>query len=76
MNQPTLATSISPAAITQARHPIRATIRTTVAELVVLIRRGDLILGQIDVDSDVPDPFDREEEAEVRQVADALAVLL
>jgi L-methionine (R)-S-oxide reductase len=48
----------------------------TRSELVVLIRRGDLILGQIDVDSDVPDPFDREEEAEVRQVADALAVLL
>ena len=34
------------------------------------------ILGQIDVDSDVPDPFTAEEEAEVRRVADALAVLL
>ena len=30
----------------------------TRSELVVLIRRGDLILGQIDVDSDLPDPFD------------------
>ena len=48
----------------------------TRSELVVLIRRGTLILGQIDVDSDVPDPFTPEEEAEVRKVADALAVLL
>ena len=48
----------------------------TRSELVVLIRRGPLILGQIDVDSDVPDPFTPEEHAAVRQVADALAVLL
>jgi GAF domain-containing protein len=48
----------------------------TRSELVVLIRRGDLILGQIDVDSDEPDPFTAEEEAEVRKVADGLAVLL
>ena len=48
----------------------------TRSELVVLIRRGDVILGQIDVDSDEPDPFTPEEEAEVRKVADALAVLL
>jgi L-methionine (R)-S-oxide reductase len=48
----------------------------TRSELVVLIRRGTAILGQIDVDSDVPDPFTPEEEAEVRKVADALAVLL
>ena len=48
----------------------------TRSELVVLIRRGGTILGQIDVDSDVPDPFTTEEEAAVRQVADALAVLL
>ncbi|MGE3617123.1 MAG: GAF domain-containing protein [Gemmatimonadales bacterium] len=48
----------------------------TRSELVVLIRRGDTILGQIDVDSDVPDPFTPEEEAETRKVADALAVLL
>ncbi len=48
----------------------------TRSELVVLIRRGDRILGQIDVDSDQPDPFTAEEEAEVRRVADALAVLL
>ena len=48
----------------------------TRSELVVLIRRGERILGQIDVDSDEPDPFTAEEEAEVRRVADALAVLL
>lgn len=48
----------------------------TRSELVVLIRRGATILGQIDVDSDVPDPFTPEEEAETRKVADALAVLL
>jgi L-methionine (R)-S-oxide reductase len=48
----------------------------TRAELVVLIRRGAVILGQIDVDSDEPDPFTADEEAAVRKVADALAVLL
>lgn len=48
----------------------------TRSELVVLIRRGGLILGQIDVDSDAPDPFTPAETAEVRRVADALAVLL
>lgn len=48
----------------------------TRSELVVLIRRGNLILGQIDIDSDVPDPFTPEEAAAVKQVADALAVLL
>jgi L-methionine (R)-S-oxide reductase len=48
----------------------------TRSELVVLIRRGDRILGQIDVDSDEPDPFTAEEAAEVRAVADAIAVLL
>ncbi|HET9465063.1 MAG TPA: GAF domain-containing protein [Gemmatimonadales bacterium] len=48
----------------------------TRSELVVLIRRGATILGQIDIDSDVPGAFSREEEGAVRQVADALAVLL
>ena len=48
----------------------------TRSELVVLIRRGKTILGQIDVDSDIPDPFTPDEEAAVRRVADALAVLL
>jgi len=48
----------------------------TRSELVVLIRRGPTILGQIDIDSDEPDPFTVEEAAAVRKVADALAVLL
>jgi L-methionine (R)-S-oxide reductase len=48
----------------------------TRSELVVLIQRGDHILGQIDVDSDAIDPFTAEEHAEVRKVAEALAVLL
>ena len=48
----------------------------TRSELVVLIRRGNTILGQIDIDSDVPAGFPPEEEAAVRQVAEALAVLL
>ena len=48
----------------------------TRSELVVLIRRGITILGQIDIDSDVPNPFSSEEEAAVKQVADALGILL
>ncbi|HEY3011323.1 MAG TPA: GAF domain-containing protein [Gemmatimonadales bacterium] len=48
----------------------------TRSELVVLIRRGGMILGQIDIDSDVPDPFTPHEEAAVKRVADALAILL
>jgi len=48
----------------------------TKSELVVLIRRGDHILGQIDIDSDVPNGFGEREHADVREVADALAVLL
>lgn len=48
----------------------------TKSELVVLIRRGDSILGQIDIDSDVPNGFGEREHAEVKEVADALAVLL
>ena len=48
----------------------------TKSELVVLIRRGDDILGQLDIDSDVPAGFGDKEYAEVKEVADALAVLL
>ena len=47
----------------------------TRSELVVLIRRGNTILGQVDVDSDSLDPFDADEQAAVKQDADALAVL-
>ena len=48
----------------------------TKSELVVLIRRGGTILGQLDVDSDVPAGFTPEHHEAVRAVADALAVLL
>jgi GAF domain-containing protein len=48
----------------------------TKSELVVLIRRGATILGQLDVDSDVPAGFGQQEHAAVKVVADALAVLL
>jgi L-methionine (R)-S-oxide reductase len=48
----------------------------TRSELVVLIRRGNQVLGQIDVDSDQLDPFTADEQSAVRAVADALAVLL
>lgn len=48
----------------------------TKSELVVLIRRGDHILGQLDIDSDVPAGFGDPQHAIVREVADALAVLL
>ncbi len=48
----------------------------TRSELIVLIRRHDEILGQIDIDSDVPDGFDEPEVVAVKEVADALAALL
>jgi L-methionine (R)-S-oxide reductase len=48
----------------------------TRSELVVLIRRGATILGQLDVDSDVPAGFGAEHHQAVKAVADALAVLL
>ena len=48
----------------------------TKSELVVLIRRNEEILGQIDIDSDTLNGFDADEEAAVREVADAIAVLL
>lgn len=48
----------------------------TKSELVVLIRLKDRVLGQIDIDSDQRDPFTHAEVAAVREVADALAVLL
>jgi L-methionine (R)-S-oxide reductase len=48
----------------------------TKSELIVLIRRHDEILGQIDIDSDVPNGFDESEEAALRAVADGLASLL
>lgn len=48
----------------------------TKSELVVLIRRNEEILGQIDVDSNLADGFSEAEQAAVKTVADALATFL
>jgi GAF domain-containing protein len=45
----------------------------TRAEIVVLIRRGDEIFGQIDIDSDTPGAFTSADEALLGRVAEALA---
>lgn len=46
------------------------------SELVVLIRAGDTILGQIDLDSNTPAAFGEEDEKQVGAVADKLAEVL
>jgi len=43
------------------------------SELVVLIRPGDVIFGEIDLDSEEPKAFKDDAEAEVQAVADKLA---
>lgn len=48
----------------------------TRSELVVLIRAGDEILGQIDIDSDQVGAFTEADEREVQAVADKLAEVL
>jgi L-methionine (R)-S-oxide reductase len=45
----------------------------TRAEIVALIRRGDEIFGQIDIDSDLANAFTAEDESLLSQVADRLA---
>ena len=45
----------------------------TRAEIVVLIRRGDRIFGQIDIDSDQVNAFTEEDESLLTKVADLLA---
>lgn len=47
----------------------------TRAEIVVLIRRGAGILGQIDIDSDLENAFTNEDEALLVRVADRLSHL-
>ena len=44
----------------------------TRAEIVVLIRRGSEILGQIDIDSDLENAFTDEDEALLSRVADLI----
>jgi L-methionine (R)-S-oxide reductase len=46
------------------------------AEMVVLIRAGDEILGQIDIDSHTREAFKEEDEAAVQAVADKLAEVI
>jgi putative methionine-R-sulfoxide reductase with GAF domain len=48
----------------------------TQSELVILIRRHDEIIGEIDIESDLPDAFNEAEQTAVVEVADALAALL
>lgn len=48
----------------------------TQSELVVLIRAGDAVLGQIDIDSDRKAAFSEDDEHEVQLVADKLAEVL
>lgn len=43
------------------------------SELVVLIRAGDQIFGQIDLDSETPDAFTEDDETAIQAVADKLA---
>lgn len=45
----------------------------TRSEIVVLIRRGADILGQIDIDSDLEDAFGNEDEALLSRVAELIA---
>ena len=45
----------------------------TRAEIVVLIRRGDHIFGQIDIDSDKVNAFGQEDESLLQRIADLLA---
>ena len=61
--------------VTQAEGYLACSIETR-SELVVLIRRHDEILGQIDIDSDVLYGFPDAEHEAVKTVADALAVFL
>lgn len=49
---------------------------TTRSELICLLTRADVIVGQIDIDSDVPEAFPPAEQRAVRAVADALQELL
>jgi len=46
------------------------------SELVVLIRAGDQILGQIDIDSNTPAAFTAEDEKTISTIADKLAEVL
>jgi L-methionine (R)-S-oxide reductase len=61
--------------VTQVENYLACSPQTR-SELVVLIRAGDEILGQIDIDSDQPAAFTGEDEELVQAVADKLAEAL
>lgn len=48
----------------------------TKSEIVILIRDGNRILGEIDIDSDTPAAFDESAERELRRVAKALGEII
>jgi L-methionine (R)-S-oxide reductase len=48
----------------------------TRSEIVVPIRRGDLILGEIDIDSDTPDAFNNRDQKMLEKIAAALAEIM
>ncbi len=58
--------------VTKLENYLACSVETR-AEIVVLIRRGDVILGQIDIDSDVPNAFTAEDESLLICVANLLA---
>jgi L-methionine (R)-S-oxide reductase len=58
--------------VTQVENYLACSPRTK-SELVVLIRAGDDIFGQIDIDCKVPDGFSRKDQETVEMVADKLA---
>jgi len=58
--------------VTTAANYLACSLETR-AEIVVLIRRGDEIFGQIDIDSDTVNAFNSEDEVLLDRVADLLA---
>ena len=58
--------------VTQLDNYLACSLETR-SEIVVLIRRGDKIFGQIDIDSDRENAFDDEDESMLNRIADLLA---
>ncbi len=58
--------------VTQVENYLACSPRTK-SELVVLIRAGDEIFGQIDIDSKLPDSFPAKDQEAIEMVADKLA---
>lgn len=58
--------------VTKLENYLACSVETR-AEIVVLIRRGPVILGQIDIDSDLENAFTEEDEVLLTRVADLLA---